>query len=260
VIEQQPDVAEQIAKLLREFKLSAAADELAPRLIDAGHEAALATIAEVLALEHDARHERRVARLRYASKLPDGKTFATFDDKRLPRPVLRKLRELERGDFLDEAINVLAFGLPGVGKSHAIAALGHALIQRGRTVLWTPTYSLIQDLLAAKRDLELPRKLRKLDNYELVILDDIGYVKQTPEEAEVLFTLLAERYERRSTALTSNLVFSEWDRIFKNKMATSAAIDRLVHHSVVVEFDVASYRAEKAKGRSRPAHEPTTTT
>lgn len=248
-----PDHAALIANLLREFKLTAAADELVPRLVSAGQDAALATIAEVLGLEQDARHERRVARLRRASKLPEGKTFETFDDKRLPRPVLRQLRELERGDFLDEAINVLAFGLPGVGKSHALAALGHALVQRGRTVLWTPTYSLIQELLAAKRDLELPRMLRKLDNYELVILDDIGYVKQTAEEAEVLFTLLAERYERRSTALTSNLVFSEWDRIFKNKMATSAAIDRLVHHSVVIEFDVESFRAEKAKNRGKAA-------
>lgn len=250
---EHPDHAALIANLLRQFKLTAAADELVPRLVSAGHDAALATIAEVLALEQDARHERRVTRLRRASRLPEGKTFETFDDKRLPQSLLRQLRELERGDFLDEAVNVLAFGLPGVGKSHAIAALGHALVQRGRTVLWTPTYSLIQELLAAKRDLDLPRKLRKLDNYELVILDDIGYVKQTAEEAEVLFTLLAERYERRSTALTSNLVFSEWDRIFKNKMATSAAIDRLVHHSVVIEFDVESFRAEKAKSRRKAA-------
>ena len=246
-----PAHAERIAELLRGFKLTTAAEQLVPRLVTDGHEPALATIAEVLGLEHDARHGRRVARLRRASKLSAGKTFETLDDKRLPRPVVRKLRELQGGDFLDEAINVLAFGLPGVGKSHALAALGHALVQQGRSVLWTPTYSLIQELLAAKRDLELPRKLRRLDNFELVILDDIGYVKQSSEEAEVLFTLLAERYERRSTALTSNLVFSEWDRIFKNKMATSAAIDRLVHHSVILEFNVPSYRTEKAKGRKK---------
>nr|WP_255215990.1 IS21-like element helper ATPase IstB [Pseudenhygromyxa sp. WMMC2535] len=231
--------------------MTTAAEELVPRLVTDGHEPALATIAEVLDLEAEARHARRVARLRRASKLSVGKTFETLDDKRLPRPVVRKLRELQAGDFLDEAINVLAFGLPGVGKSHALAALGHALVEQGRSVLWTPTYSLIQELLAAKRDLELPRKLRRLDNFELVILDDIGYVKQSAEEAEVLFTLLAERYERRSTALTSNLVFSEWDRIFNNKMATSAAIDRLVHHSVILEFNVPSYRTEKAKGRKK---------
>lgn len=246
-----PNYAELIAELLRGFKLPTAAEELVPRLVTAGHDTALPTIAEVLALEQEARHERRVKRLRRASKLPEGKTFATFDDKRLGRPVLRKIRELESGAFLDEAINILGFGLPGVGKSHVLAALGHALVSQGRTVLWAPTYSVVQELLAAKRDLELPRKLRKLDNFELVILDDIGYVKQSAEEAEVLFTLLAERYERRSTALTSNLVFSEWDRIFKNKMATSAAIDRLVHHSVVLEFDVPSYRTEKAKSRKK---------
>ncbi|NVB36397.1 ATP-binding protein [Pseudenhygromyxa sp. WMMC2535] len=246
-----PAHAEQITTLLRSFKLTTAAEELVPRLVTDGHEPALATIAEVLDLEAEARHARRVARLRRASKLSVGKTFETLDDKRLPRPVVRKLRELQAGDFLDEAINVLAFGLPGVGKSHALAALGHALVEQGRSVLWTPTYSLIQELLAAKRDLELPRKLRRLDNFELVILDDIGYVKQSAEEAEVLFTLLAERYERRSTALTSNLVFSEWDRIFNNKMATSAAIDRLVHHSVILEFNVSSYRTEKAKGRKK---------
>ncbi|NVB40462.1 ATP-binding protein [Pseudenhygromyxa sp. WMMC2535] len=246
-----PAHAEQITTLLRSFKLTSAAEELVPRLVTDGHEPALATIAEVLDLEAEARHARRVARLRRASKLSVGKTFETLDDKRLPRPVVRKLRELQAGDFLDEAINVLAFGLPGVDKSHALAALGHALVEQGRSVLWTPTYSLIQELLAAKRDLELPRKLRRLDNFELVILDDIGYVKQSAEEAEVLFTLLAERYERRSTALTSNLVFSEWDRIFNNKMATSAAIDRLVHHSVILEFNVSSYRTEKAKGRKK---------
>lgn len=245
------DIEQQIAKLLRQFNLTTAADELVPRLVSAGQDSALATIVEVLGLEEDARHERRVTRLRRASKLPGGKTFATLDDTRLPRPVLRQLRELEKGQFLGQAINVLAFGLPGVGKSHALAALGHALVQRGRSVLWTPTYSLVQELLAAKRDLELPRKLRKLDNFDLVILDDIGYVAQTAEEAEVLFTLLAERYERRSTALTSNLMFSEWERIFKNTMATTAAIDRLVHHSVVMEFDVTSYRAEKAMSRKK---------
>ena len=244
-----PDYAELIAERLRSFKLKAMADELVSRLLLAGCENALPVISEVLALEEESRHARRVARLLRASKLPEGKCFETFDETRLPPSVIRKINDLRRGDFLDEAINILAFGLPGAGKSHALAALGRVLVAQGRSVLWTPTYSQIQELLAAKRDLDLPRKLRKLDNYDLVILDDIGYVKQTAEEAEVLFTLLAERYERRSTALTSNLVFSDWDRIFKNKMATSAAIDRLIHHSVVLEFDVPSYRTEKAKAR-----------
>jgi DNA replication protein DnaC len=244
-------IESRIVTLLLEFKLPMAAQELVSRLVQADHGAALATILEVLELESESRHERRVTRLRRASRLPTAKTFETFDDGRLSRAVVRKLEELRAGDFVDEAINILAFGLPGVGKSHALAALGHSLVQQGRSVLWMPTYTLVQELLAAKRDLELPRKLRKLDQFDLVILDDIGYVNQSADEAEVLFTLLAERYERRSTAITSNLVFSDWDRIFKNKMATSAAIDRLVHHSVVLEFVVPSYRTAKAKAKSK---------
>jgi DNA replication protein DnaC len=236
-----------IVERLLEFKLTIAADELVSRLVADGHTAALTTVLEVLDAEAEERHQRRVTRLRRASKLPHGKTLDSFDDTRLSAKVRRELTNLASGAFLEEAVNVLAFGLPGVGKSHAIAAIGHALVEQGHAVLWTPTYNLVQELLAAKRDLDLPRKLRKLDQYALVILDDIGYVKQSSEEAEVLFTLLAERYERRSTAITSNLVFSEWDRIFKNKMATSAAIDRLVHHSVVLEFAVPSYRTAKAK-------------
>jgi hypothetical protein len=143
--------------------------------------------------------------------------------------------------------NVLAFGLPGTGKTHAARALGHALVSAGHSVLFVPAYEPVQELLVAKRDLRLPRALRKLDAFELLVLDDIGYVQQSAEETEVLFTLMAERYERRSVLITSNLVFSEWERIFKNPMTTAAAIDGLVHHSVILEFDVPRYRTEKAK-------------
>ena len=148
------------------------------------------------------------------------------------------------GSFLERAVNVLAFGLPGTGKSHCACALGHALVEAGHAVLFTPTFKLVQELLAAKRDLALPKALRKLDQFELLILDDIGYVQQDAEQVEVLFTLMAERYERRSMLITSNLVFSQWGRIFKDPMTTAAAIDRLVHHSVILEFDVPSYRSK----------------
>ena len=155
------------------------------------------------------------------------------------------MRDLARGTFLDQAVNVLAFGLPGTGKTHSACALGHALVEAGHSVLFIPVYKLVQNLLAAKRDLELPKALHKLDSFELLILDDIGYVKQDAEQIEVLFTLMAERYERRSMMITTNLVFSKWDRIFKDPMTTAAAIDRLVHHSAVLEFDVSSYRSEE---------------
>jgi DNA replication protein DnaC len=221
------------------------------RFVQAEQQPALPLLLEVLELEAHERHERRIGRLRRASRLPPGKTFDTLDEGRLPAALVRKLHELAEGDFLDEATNVLAFGLPGVGKSHALCAVGHALVERGDSVLFVPTYTLVQELLVAKRDLALPRALRKLDHFAVLLLDDLGYIQQSPEEAEVLFTLLAERYERRSVMLTSNLVFGHWERIFRDQMATAAAIDRLVHHSVLLEFDVPSYRTERAKRRGK---------
>lgn len=252
-----PAVAERIRALLEEFRLTSAAEELPRRLLDAGHEEALVLIREVLEQEASGRLERRVERLRRASRLPPGKTFDTLDRQRVPKSILRRLDELARGDFLERAANVLLFGKPGVGKSHLACAIGHAMIERGHSVLFTATYQLVQQMLAARRDLTLPRMLRSLDTFDLVILDDIGYVQQTPDEAEVLFTLMAERYERRSLLITSNLVFSQWDRIFKSPMTTAAAIDRLVHHSVILEIDRGSIRAEDAGKRGAPS---TTTT
>ena len=131
------------------------------------------------------------------------------------------LGELSDGSFVERGVNVLAFGLPGTGKTHALCAVGHRLVEAGRSVLFAPAYRLVQDLLAAKRDLALPRQLRKLDNYDFLLLDDLGYLPQGAEESEVLFTLIAERYERRSLGITSNLVFSQWEHIFANPMATA---------------------------------------
>ena len=240
---------ERLGELLATFKLPTAAAEMVPRVLAAGQETVLPLLAEIFDLEAQDRQERRVQRLLRSSKLPPGKRFETFDETRLPVTMVSQLRTLRNGDFLDQAVNVLAFGLPGTGKTHVACALGHALVEKGHSVLFVPTFRLVQDLLAAKRDLELPRALRKLDAFELLILDDIGYVRQDAEEIEVLFTLMAERYERRSMLITSNLVFSEWDRIFKNPMTTAAAIDRLVHHSVILGFDVPSYRtAEREEG------------
>lgn len=238
--------------LLLRLKLPLAAEELVRRLKEAGQAEAIATIREVLELEAGDRHQRKVARLLKASHLPTAKTLATLDEAAWPKPLVQKLRELAEGSFADDATNVLLFGLPGVGKTHAACALGHALVQKGYSVLFTPTFRLVQELLAAKRDLTLPRALRKLDLFDVVILDDIGYVQQAPEEVEVLFTLLAERYERRSLVITSNLVFSDWDRVFKNPMTTAAAIDRLVHHAVILEFDVPSYRTPRGHAKAAP--------
>lgn len=242
-----PQIGERITHLLRAWNLTTLAPELVPRLKQAGCDDALTLLAEVFELEFSARHERRIERLRRASKLSLAKTAETLDRERVPRNAWRKVQELMSGEFLDRGGNVLFFGLPGVGKSHLASALGHALVQAGRSVFFTPTYQLVQTLLIARRDLRLPKVLRTLDCFEAIILDDLGYVQQTAEEAEVLFTLMAERYERRSLIITSNLVFSEWNRIFKSPMTTAAAIDRLVHHSTIIEIDRSSLRAEDAK-------------
>jgi DNA replication protein DnaC len=193
------------------------------------------------------RAQRRTARLLAESGLPETKTLGSLDDALLPAKVRRQLPALIEGGFVDRAVNVLAFGLPGRGKTHFLAALGRELIVRhSKRVLFRPAFKLVAQLLAAKRDLRLEQELKKLDRCEVLILDDIGYVQQSREEMEVLFTLLAERYERRSLLISSNLVFSQWDQIFKDPMTTMAAIDRLVHHSIILEFDGASQRVRKA--------------
>jgi DNA replication protein DnaC len=252
-----PPPTERLTTLLTTFGITIAAEEIVPRLTHAGHQDAVPVLVEVFDAEAEVRRQRRIARLRRVSRLPPGKTFETLDSGRLPVPIVQRLQELATGTFLETATNVLAFGLPGVGKSHALCAVGHALIEAGRSVLFTPAYAVVQELLSAKRDLDLPRALRKLDLFEVILLDDLGYVQQSPEEAEVLFTLLAERYERRSVMVTSNLVFSQWDRIFRDQMATAAAIDRLVHHAVLLEFDVPSFRTDRSRP-TPPASPPRT--
>ncbi|HEX4953156.1 MAG TPA: IS21-like element helper ATPase IstB [Thermoanaerobaculia bacterium] len=196
------------------------------------------------------RAERRVARLLQESHLPREKSLACFDLTRLPLKVQSAVAALRDGSFLDRATNLILFGNPGTGKSHLVCGLGQELARQGRTVLFSPTYQLVQRLLAAKRDLRLAAELKRLDRFEAVILDDLGYVEQSREEMEVLFTLFAERYERRSLLITTNLVFSKWDQIFKDPMITAAAVDRIVHHCVLLELAVDSYRAQVAKGRT----------
>ena len=176
--------------------------------------------------------------MRKESRLPSGKTWETFEHGRLPLALRQQLDQLARGEFVERGVNVLAFGLPGTGKTHALCALAHRLVEAGRSVFFAPAYRLVQDLLAAKRALALPRQLRKLDSFDFLLLDDLGYLPQGAEESEVLFTLIAERYECRSLGITSNLIFSQWDHIFANPSSTAAAFHRMVHHSVILEFEV----------------------
>ena len=231
--------ADPLSLLLKSFRLPTIAEIFERTLKEAeqqgwGYRKFLEYLCESEAQD---RRERKLERLLRQSGLPSGKTLGNLEEAKIPAKVRRLLPGLLDGGFVERAENVLAFGLPGRGKSHFLAALGKELILRHNyAVLFTPAFKLVQQLLSAKRDLRLESTLQKLDNYDVVILDDIGYVQQNREEMDVLFTFLAERYERRSVMISSNLVFSKWDQIFKDPMTTMAAIDRLVHHAIILEF------------------------
>ena len=205
--------------------------------------------------ECESRRRNRIAMLLRESGLPREKSMANFNLKRLPVKAGRQLKAMLDGGFLGRKENLLIFGNPGAGKSHLLCALAHELVAQGRRMKYTTCTMLVQDLLVAKRDLRLSKEIKKLGRHDGLIIDEMGYVQQSREEMEVLFTLLAERYERGSVLLTSNLPFSKWEGIFKDPMTTAAAIDRLVHHSVIVELNIPSYRMEEAKKNLDPTPE-----
>jgi len=216
-----------------------------------GHVAYLHELALVEASE---RQCRRTERLIKQARLLPGKTLDNFQFERQPSISPGRIKELAEGDFLDQCENILIFGIPGAGKSHLASALGREWCLRGRPVLYTTAALLVQDLLVAKRDLRLQQLIKKLDRYEALIIDDISYIPFNRDETDVLFVLLAERYETRSVIITSNLVFSEWDSVFRDPMTTRAAIDRLVHHATILELRE-SYRQAEAQRRKKAQDE-----
>jgi DNA replication protein DnaC len=202
---------------------------------------------ELMQAETQNRKIHRVERLLRESKIPLGKSLESFQKARVPHTEWIKAQALLKGEFVQRCENVLAFGNPGTGKTHLLCAIGQELIQEGYRVKFYSCNLLVQELLRAKKELRLERILKKLSRIDVLIIDDVGYVQQSREEMEVLFTLLAQRYERGSLMITSNLPFSKWDQIFKDPMTTAAAIDRVIHHSVVIELNLKSYRMEEAQ-------------
>jgi DNA replication protein DnaC len=206
---------------------------------------------EVVQRECDERLENRTTKMLRESQLPLEKSLDAFDMRRLPAKAARQMRTLLDGGFLKRTENVLVFGNPGSGKTNLLQAAGQELVRKGHRIFFTSCEMLVQELLIAKRDLKLSKLIKKYSRYEGMIIDDLGYIRQTREEMEVVFTLLAERYERGSVLLTSNLPFSKWEGIFKDPMTTAAAIDRLVHHSIIIELNIPSYRLEQAKNNQQ---------
>lgn len=197
--------------------------------------------------ECDTRRNRRIERYLKESHLPLEKTMDNFNLKRIPLKAAQQVKTLIEGEFVDRKENLLVFGTPGGGKTHLACGIGHELIRREKRVYFSTCALLLQDLLLAKKDLKLKKLLKTLAKYDVLVIDDIGYVQQEQLEMEVLFTLLAERYERGSVIITSNLPFSKWNNIFKDQMMTAAAVDRIVHHSVILELNILSYRIDEAK-------------
>lgn len=200
-------------------------------------------------VEHELaeRETRRIARHRAEANLGPDKRLSNFDFSAVPSVSKAQVMALAEGlEWLDRGANLLLFGPPGVGKSHLVTGLCHALVEAGRRVYFSRCSDLVQKLQAARRDLRLPQELARLDRFDLLVLDDLSYVRRDQAETSVLFELIAERYERKSLAITANTPFSQWNEVFVEPAMTVAAVDRLVHHSTILEMNVESYRRRAA--------------
>jgi DNA replication protein DnaC len=214
----------------------------------------LATLAEHEIAE---RGRRRIERHLAEARLPPGKTLDTFDFDAVPMVSKAQVSALAAGDgWLGKGSNLLLFGPPGGGKSHLAAALGLALIENGWRVLFTRTTDLVQKLQVARRELDLEAAINRLERFDLLILDDLAYVTKDHAETSVLFELISARYERRSMLITANQPFGEWGKVFPDPAMTLAAVDRLVHHSKILEMNVESYRRRAALERKRGPGRP----
>jgi DNA replication protein DnaC len=204
-------------------------------------------LAELCELETNHRYENRLKRLLKESQLPTGKQLNQYDFSEVKGVTALQLQQkTTQLEWLKQGHNVLLFGASGLGKTHLGAAIGHALVAQSKRVKFTSSTALVQQLQKAREALGLEDALKKLDKYELLILDDIGYVKKSDSESQVLFELIAHRYERSSLLITTNQAFSEWDSIFGDNMMTVAAIDRLVHHADIYKIEGESYRKKEA--------------
>ncbi len=205
-------------------------------------------LAQLCEQEVARRYQTRIHNWTKEAKLPRGKSFATLSINELPKAIQKKVIGLrDNTQWALQADNVLLIGPSGVGKSHIAAALGLHLIEQGVRVKWLQATALVQLLQQARQELDLMGVMSKLDKYRVLIMDDIGYVKKTDSETQVLFEFIAHRYESGSLIITSNQPFSHWDQIFPDTLMTVAAIDRIIHHATIIEIDGESYRRKHQK-------------
>ena len=215
----------------------------------------LATLAD---LELAERQRRRIRRPLSEARLLPGKTLENFDFDAVPTISKPTVMALASNDsWLRGGHNVIIFGPPGAGKSHLASAIGLSLVEKEKRVLFTRTTDLVQKLQTAQRELSLENMLNRLERYDLLILDDLAYVRKDHAETSVLFELISVRYEQRSVLITANQPFTEWTKVFPDETTAVAAVDRLVHHCVILEMNVESYRRRQAverkeKKRGRP--------
>lgn len=248
------DIDLKIKEYLKTLHLSAI-KELYKKMADYGVKEKISYEEYLLLLlekENEARYNSRTNRLLKESGLDLNKTLDSFDMKRLTPKILMQVKGIRQGDFLNNKENILIFGNSGGGKTHLLSGIAQEqIINGGKRIKGTTCSLLVQELLVAKRDLQLQDVLKRYSRYDAIVIDDIGYVEQSREEMEVLFTLLAHRYEKASIMITSNLPFSKWEKIFKDPITATAAIDRLIHHSIIIEMNLLSYRIEEAKNSRR---------
>ncbi len=208
----------------------------------------VAYLAEVMSAEIERRHENGVRRRIAAAHFPALKTFDAFDFTAQPHVPKLKLLEFAEGRFVRERHNMVFYGPPGVGKTHCLIAIGLAACMKGYRTLFVTAAGLLTGLLDAKRDGSIARKLRALDRFALLLIDELGYIPFEREATDLLFQVISQRYERGSIAITTNLAFEQWTQVFPDAMTASAVIDRLIHHGSIFEFSGTSHRLKSRRG------------